>query len=341
MPNNREWAILAWLVVGMAVILAKPEFRHDARRLLKQLFVSKIGIALAFLTAWVTVLVLIGRSVHLWDQDDLTDTVFWFVLVALVMFVNLLEAEKSPGYFRLTLRDSVTTTALLSFFVNLFSFPLYIEAWLLPLQVMLVLLAAFGTKTKLCVPTQRLIERLALVGPSAMLLNSGLHLVLDWNSLNKMSELRAALLPVWLTATLLPMLYAVAVFAAYGRTFSLLNWSASLTNTERTRDLKLVLVREFRLRIHELYLFIWSSPLSLAKLTPQELRDSIAAFRQAAASESIGYSDKPDCRPLIQGLAALATGPIGEGLRWSVESAVKQRELLGSVGDNMSHEQDP
>src|ERR1700688_386759 len=328
MPNNREWAVIAWVAVAAVYMMTNRDLRQGAFSVLRSIFRPKILLGLLVMAGWTAGEVVAGQAAHLWRLDAVTDTAFWFVFAALTMFVNVMSASESPHYFRNNMRSLATAAAFLGGFIDLFPFPLPVEICLFPIQLLLLgVYVLVPSSTKIEVTTKRFIKGLLLVGGLSVLLNVLVRLASGWDSLDKLAVLRAFILPVWLTLGLLPVIYGIAICAAYGGVFAQLNWSTSLFESSPNRGWRLALVKGFGLRIHELHRFIQSSPLVLGDgLSAAQIKASIQAFRrQPPQRNDEGLKDTPDDNSIGRGLASGAIGPVGDALRSSLLSAMRKR----------------
>jgi hypothetical protein len=120
-----------------------------------------------------------------------------------------------PQYFRTEIRRLLVATAFVGFYVNLMVFDLLIEIVLQPLVLLLVLVTEVSRRR----PDRRAVERfgdrlLGAVGLGLIVFVT-VKLVADWDTVNPTLEGKKLVLPLWLSAGLLPFVYAVALSDAY------------------------------------------------------------------------------------------------------------------------------
>src|SRR5690625_581795 len=109
--NAREWAVLFWFIVILAIGLMKPEVRSAARDVLRRAFVPKVAAVLLLYLAWIAALVILAQRFGLWRTELVKGTVVWSVTTGLALTVSSTEAA-TPGYFR---RQIAQTIGLFAF----------------------------------------------------------------------------------------------------------------------------------------------------------------------------------------------------------------------------------
>src|SRR5436190_6396194 len=113
--NNREKALIIWLLIVLVCILASKNFRTPFLSVLKALFARKIVIALLIMLAYISLVVFAAYSVRFWDISLLKDTVMWGFGTACIMFFNYDKVNTENKYFKTMLLDSVKLVVVLEF----------------------------------------------------------------------------------------------------------------------------------------------------------------------------------------------------------------------------------
>src|SRR2546421_9768941 len=145
--NNREKALIIWILIVLVLLLANKDIRPSFLSVLKALFATKIVIALLVMLAYISLVVFAAYTVHFWDLSLLKDTIMWVLGTAVIMFVNYDKAIKESHYFKKVLLDNVKLVILLEFIINFYVFNLVVELLLVPvLFAIAALLAISGTK---------------------------------------------------------------------------------------------------------------------------------------------------------------------------------------------------
>ena len=186
----------------------------------------------------------------------------WFVVSALVLFVNVDDAAKQPHFFRNRILASIGITELLQFLTNLFVLSLVAELLVYPVLAFWAMLAAFAATDDQYRAARKFANGLlALVGLGLIFFTIQQFYV-NWAQIDWREVLRQFALPIWLTIGLLPFIYLLSLYANYERAFSGVDWAA---DDWRARwRAKLALLTKFHFKHRELHAFPWHKAQQVA-----------------------------------------------------------------------------
>ncbi len=221
--KNREIANLTWLGVLTAFVIALALVNWDVGKslvgVLRALVQRPFLIFGALAMAWVIASIALLAHLDLWRWDNLKATIVWALTFAPVAVFEFHRAEKGPGFFRRAILEITAATVLVKFLVDEYSFTLWIEFLLVPFLILVVALHATA-KAK---PEYRTVERvaesvLALAG-LAYVVNAIVQVLGDLRDFARYETLREFLTPILLSVAFLPIVYGLAVYAAYETAF--------------------------------------------------------------------------------------------------------------------------
>lgn len=280
MPNNRQLALLVWGAIALGFILRSADGRKSLKRLGRLLFRPSICILFAAFFGVVTLTVMGGRSLGLWNTALVADTAFWVIGSGFAMLFNFERATKSGRFFRQTLGGVLGWTILVELLLEIAILPLPAELALLPVSMLLVSVEVVASRKE---------EHRRIAGCSRGLLSVlGLALVTfgvttaatNFEALDLAHLGRQALLPIWMTGGLLPFLYILALYAKYEVVGNMIDWQSQRGWRQRA-IVKLAVVREYGVKAHSLGQFTNSAAMKVAKATSwKEAQDSIRAHRE-------------------------------------------------------------
>lgn len=221
--NNRELATFILLGIGfVAAIVFIKGFRDGVPGLARQLFASKITIPLAIFAGATVGSILLARSVGLWTTQLTGAAILWFLFVGFSWFINLNEAAKDPDFFKRRMIEAVSIVAVFEFFVNAQVMPLWAE---IPAQLFLLVVvslnAVAGTKDEYR-PAAAFFSGVIALATAGLLIFTIVELVASWSTVDKKLLLNELLMPVWLTATAVMVLYPAALYLGYDSLYRLL-----------------------------------------------------------------------------------------------------------------------
>ena len=278
--NGREFATLTWVAIGFGYALIKPGTAIAVGRLLRTLASRWIAGPLLGMLVWIAAVVLIARRTDLWTPDLIKDSAEWFVLSATLLYINITKAYTTPRYFRRAVIDNLKLTAFLIFYANLFVFPYPVELVVVLLTTLLAGCSVIGEFR----PDARAAKSLCdwLLGGIAVLLLgfSTQQITTHWSTMDFAHQVRLLVLPVWLTAALVPYLYAWSFFGSYQMTFHRIRFFAPQRILRRSTRVAIMLILNFRVR-------------AVAEIRPPWLqRFATAGTFQQALAVSLAYLDE-------------------------------------------------
>ena len=225
--NNREFVTLIYLglSVGALIVLAIVSGgRESLLQVVRLVFASRITIALGLYTAICLGAIWLMWQIGLWDWSLTGSTILWFLLVGFSLFFSFDNAAKDPRFFRRRLREVVSVGVLLEVYVNLAVFSLPVEFVLQFFILLVALVGLVGELEKKLAPISRASRVILLAAGLLIFVFTTIKLVSHWRDLDYFNILDQFLLPLWLTAVAIPVIYLIALFAGYELLFKNLTW---------------------------------------------------------------------------------------------------------------------
>jgi hypothetical protein len=217
--NNRDIALLAWIAVIVIALFVYPGTRKSLCSLLKLVFLTKIAIGVLAVLTYVAIIVLAARGLGIWQWWMLKDTIWWFFGTALVVLFNINKSTEEEHYFRSIVFAALKFSVVLGFILNLYAFNLVIEILLVPVLALLAMLVVVAGTSKKYAEVKKLLDGVtALIGftLAAYVLSRALA---DFHGFATLRTLEDFLLPLALTITVVPIVYAIALYGAYESLF--------------------------------------------------------------------------------------------------------------------------
>lgn len=284
MPNNREWAILIWLAIGLVWVLSKRDVRSGFSSLFRTLLHPKILVPLMSMLGYAALLVWIGSLLGAWRPALVKDTVVWFVVSGLALFMGLTDAAKQPHFFRNRVAATLGITAFLGFFTNLYVLPLAAELVIQLVLVLLIGLSVVGGRDARHRPVTVLADvLLSLIGLS-LLVFAIVALLIHWGEADKHLLLLQLALPVWMTVGLLPFVYLLSLYVTYEKAFDGVDFATEDRRARRRAKLAILAKLHFRHRDAGAFSWNWATRAAHAPnfvAARQVVADFLKARREA------------------------------------------------------------
>ena len=212
--TNREAASIILLVAFIGLLVAVPTLRRQLESsipdVLKAFFVWKIQVPLLIYFVYATGVIYLAWRLSVWDSSQLKDTIIVVFFVGLPLLFGANKVEDGKKFIRDVVRDVAGISALLTFYINLVSFPLLGEL-LIQLFAILLSLVAVVARQK---PEYRSVGKfansvLALVG-IALIVHTAWVIMPAWRSDDWFDVVKSLSLSIWLPLVLIPLVYVFA-----------------------------------------------------------------------------------------------------------------------------------
>lgn len=293
MPNNREWAMLAWLCIFMLWALSHRSVRSSLRRVLLTAWNAAILVPLGLMLCWIVVELWLGDRISLWSGDLTTDVVIWVGGSAIALFFKINEASQRPYFFRRRVLELLGITELIQFITELFAFSLIVELIFVPIVTILVMLSTFAAKKEPYRAVRNLVNGILAVLGIGLIAFSCQQLIANGARTDWHGVLLKFMLPLWLTVGLVPFAYALSMYVSYERAFKGMNWSARGQRVPWRA--KLALVVKLHFRTHEVAAFNWSWARRLASADSfASARHVMADFQNTRRTATQGVSEEKE-----------------------------------------------
>ncbi len=272
--NNRELAILLWILLALVFFIWKPDIRKSLTSVLKALAHKKILIPIIIVGIYALLEVVILKYLRIWDIFLIKDTIVWFLGTALVMLPNYEKVTLAGSNVKRLILDNIKLSFFLEFIANIYAFPLIVEFLLIPVLVIIVGMAALSEKDKkyqvvLTITNWLLtIYGITIIGHSLYLLISTITSSLTLATLYSLISY-----PV-LTLFFLPCIYIFSLYATYEMLFLRVDWQLK-QNTSLARYAKYRILKFANFDLGKLRLVNKNLKLELMNAYTKEQTESV------------------------------------------------------------------
>ena len=220
--NNREIATAIWILVIFIFTMIDRDTRKsflDAFKGSKKCFFDpEILFWLLLMIVYTAVIVFALHSINFWNDSLLKITFFWFCS-GIMMCVNSVTLETDQNGFRKIIFDNIKITIIVVFIVNVYTFSLVIELFLVPIVSFIVLYNVYAGRDEKNSNIVDLMNGLLIIIVIIILIYFIANVVSDYKNFVGLDTLRKFLLPPLLTFLFLPFIYFLLLFCTYEQLF--------------------------------------------------------------------------------------------------------------------------
>ena len=168
----------------------------------------------AFL-GWAVLVCYLGSLIGAWNVGVIPDTIAWLLAAGFTLVLSANRAAKDEHFFRRVALAALGLSAFMQFVLNLHTFHLAIELFLLPAVTFLFLLetvAGADAKTK---PVQRLVNSLLAIVGLWIVIATARGLADSWRGLDLEQTGIEFAFSIWFPLAALPFVYLFALVMEY------------------------------------------------------------------------------------------------------------------------------
>ena len=228
--NNRELAAIIWLAVLAGMFVRSRSVRSAFKGLFKSLLQPKTLLVFSGYLIYFFLSILLLYQLGLWEFGyvKIKETLYWFLGSGTIMLFNFQKVYTEERFFMRALLQHFKFSTILSAFLNLASFPLIIELALLPILFLASFAATLGQgQSRMYTDGEIDPANLTFVRNLGIITIILIMVAYTWHSLKYASHttstnllLSSLLLPLLLTALILPYIFFLALYALYESMFA-------------------------------------------------------------------------------------------------------------------------
>ena len=274
--NNREIAIIIWILVFIILMSFAKDIRESFRGIIKVFFAKKLMMIFLSLIAYTIFIVYFLLRLKFWDFELLKDTFFWFFGVAFLLVFNISD-KTDIGFFKKTLIHSFKWTIIIEFISNLYVFGLLIELMLVFFLILFSMMKPFAERDKRYLHLKGPINNMLILLGSVIIVFAIYKTIADYRHFFTVSNAKSFLLSPILTALYIPFLYLLALTITYEQVFMHLKFRSN-GNDAFLKGIKWETIKSAKLNISQLNR-VWAKILKTNLYRIEDVSDYIKMIR--------------------------------------------------------------
>jgi hypothetical protein len=225
--NSREWALVIWLTVMILCITFLPKAIKTKKSLIKVLrsfVIKKLMVVYGLLLIYIIAVVYFLNDVGLWEDHQVKNALVWFFSVGIFSLFQINNIKKDQKFFKRAVLDNLKLTALIQFFVGIYTFHIAIELILWPILLVLAALLAFSEREKKHARVTALLNGLLSTIGFLLVAYFIYGLFTNVGEFAKEKTAYDFMVPVLLTVFYTPFLFFMMLYSTYEVTFIRVNY---------------------------------------------------------------------------------------------------------------------
>ncbi|EGR2191088.1 hypothetical protein DZF87_24470 [Vibrio parahaemolyticus] len=218
--NNRE--IASATLVALVFLWASyksNEVLPAVKLVFSSLRQKAIVITTSTLALYIVLVVLVLEHCQIWNTGQLKNTILWFVFIGFVQLFNTTKITDPKVYLQESLNSQIKLIVLVEFLVAFHSYNFFAELALVTVSSLLACCSAFSKNKPEYQQAKKLCDYILATIGILILLDSIVTVYQMPNKFFSVETFRDFLVPMLLSVSLLPYIYAFYYFLAYERAF--------------------------------------------------------------------------------------------------------------------------
>ena len=221
--TTREIASGLWFLIFFIYVIVRLIKDKDIRKsfisLVKIIFSKFILIPFAFIVIYSCIIMYTITKVSIWKWIYLKDIIFWILLVGVPICYNAVNCKREDHYFKNMILNNLSFIGIYQFFINTFTYPLWIELLIQPGILFLMSLQIVSDKddsTKILSKIIDYIFIIFVVFNFCTALNMAMDTYIQYDSLDLLISF---MVPIIFSILFIPVAYLFGLYSKYEQLF--------------------------------------------------------------------------------------------------------------------------
>jgi len=216
--TNREIALFIWVLIFILFTLSRKNLRECYLKIIKAFFVRQILTEFFLQILYIFLILLVLLKYKIWGYAILKETIFWWAGVAVGALFKTNEI-KNASYFKNIILKNIRWAFFLEFIVNLYTFKLVTELFLVPIIIFTGLVTSFTKNRKEDKIVYNFFSKFLNIISLLLVIFIAYKTFKNYKELFNIHSLQSILLPLILTTLLLPFIYFQSLYNHYQTLF--------------------------------------------------------------------------------------------------------------------------
>lgn len=217
--STREWATLIWVCVFLLYILCHGQIRKRFWKVIVIFFDKKLRKLWEIILLYVFVITMGFYYSPIWKNIYIKDIIIWFLFSGLIYSMNAVSSEADETYIKKVLKSNLKVTMILEFFMNTFTFNIWIELAIIPAITIVTIMNVIAERKEEYRSVHKLLDSvLAITGFYFFYKTVKLGLN-EYKQLNMMNTLVSFMIPIVYLILIIPLEYVLEVYSKYEELF--------------------------------------------------------------------------------------------------------------------------
>lgn len=276
--TSREWAIVIWGLIIFVFVVSKKAVRDSFFKAIRAMFGKNLIVIWINYIFYVFCITWAFSFLPFWNIIFIKDILIWTMFSGIVCYANAISKEADENYIRKILRDNFKLFIIIEFFVSTFTFNIFIELLIVPVSTILTMLYYFCENKIEFQSGKKILNILFVVFGFCFLYGTIKVGIKEYKNLKTINTLVSFIIPFVYLVFMLPLIYAVELYAKYQVLFVYLSYKWQDKHIIRKSQFKILKICKFSVR--KLIIFQKEYfPKMYINITEEEFNNILTEFK--------------------------------------------------------------
>lgn len=246
--TSREWATVIWGLIFFVFAVYKRDVRKIIFNAISVIFGKNLIVFWIVYFFYVACITWVFSFLSFWDNIFIKDILVWTMFSGIVCYVNAISREADEKYIKKILKNNFKLFIIIEFIVSTFTFNIFVELLIIPAITVLTMLFYFSENKIEFQSVYKLLNIILIVFGFWFIYETIKVGINEYKNLSAVNTLVSFTIPLVYLVLMLPLIYAVELYAKYQLLFVHISYKWKDIHTRRKHQLKILKICKFSVR---------------------------------------------------------------------------------------------
>ena len=279
--STREWATLIWGCIFMLYVLCHREIRKSLWNVIVIFFDKKLRILWEIILLYVLTITMVFCYLPIWENIYIKDIIIWFLFSGLIYCMNAVSSEADETYIKKILKDNLKFTMILEFFMNTFTFNMWIGLAIIPVITIITVMNVIAERKEEYKSVHKLLDSVLAIAGFWIFYETIKIGVKEYKQLNIINTLVSFMIPIVYLILIIPLEYILELYSKYEVLFLRMIFKEEKDKRIRLHH-RIAILRECNFSVRKILLFQREYMIQMyALMKEDEFNQLMQKFRSA------------------------------------------------------------
>lgn len=246
--TSREWATVIWGLIILIFVVSNKVRRNFLFKAIRTMFGKNLIVIWIIYIFYIFCITWVFSFMPFWNNIFIKDILIWTMFSGIVCYTNAISREADEKYIKKILKNNFKLFIIIEFIVSTFTFNIFVELLIIPAITVLTMLFCFSETKIEFQSVYKLLNIILIVFGFWFIYETIKVGINEYKNLSAVKTLISFTIPLVYLVLMLPLIYAVELYAKYQLLFAHISYKWKDIHTRRKRQFKILKICKFSVR---------------------------------------------------------------------------------------------